>query len=201
MWTRVIDLENTEEIDVESYEIDEDLLEIDEKPSDQPRKGEKPWKPLFYSKDFWKTNPSKKLDDYIISPDELFKLVNISIQHREMFLDRAEAVEEQNIEKMVDAEHDAGVQGRKVRSRGTNAIKKENEIKPSEYRNPVTIGRRRRVRKRANLTIDEKVAIVHSIIVDLNTMSDVAKEYRVTVACVSNLVRAAKKVPSFLREL
>ena len=102
---------------------------------------------------------------------------------------------------MLDAEHDANLQGRKVRSRGTNPIRKENEIKPSEYRNPVTIGRRRRVRKRANLTIGEKVAIVHSIIVDLNTMSDVAKEYRVTVACISNLVRAAKKVPGFLREL
>ena len=57
------------------------------------------------------------------------------------------------------------------------------------------------MRKRRNLSIDEKVAMVHSIIVDLNTMSDVAKEHRVTVACVSNLVRAAKKVPGFLREL
>ena len=121
-------------------------MEIDEKPSDQPRKGEKSWKPLLYSKDFWKTNPSKKLDHYIILPDELFKLVNKTIQHREMFKDRAEAVEEKNIEKMVDAEHDASVQGRNVRSRGTNPIKKENEIKPSEYQNPVPIGCRRRIR-------------------------------------------------------
>ena len=57
------------------------------------------------------------------------------------------------------------------------------------------------MRNRRNLSIDEKVAIIHSIIVDLNTMTDVAKEYRVTVACVSNLVRVAKKVPGFLREL
>ena len=118
-----------------------------------------------------------------------------------MFFDRAEAIDIENGDFILDAEHDAELQGRKVRSRGTNPLKKENEIKPSEYRNPTPIGCRRRTRKRRNLSIDEKVAIIHSIVVDLNTMTDVAKEYRVTVACISNLVSVAKKVPGFLREL
>ena len=140
MWTRVVDLENTEEVDVGSFEIDEDLLEIDEEPGEQPEKGKEPWKPLFHSKDFWKDHPNKQLDHYVLEPDQLFKLATKSCQHRQMFLDRAEAIDIENGDFLLDAKYDSERQGRKVRSRGTNPLRKENEIKPSEYRNPVPIG-------------------------------------------------------------
>jgi len=201
LWTRIVSLDQDDEIDIESHEIDEDILTIDDEPDDQPKKGKRQWKPYFYSKDFWETHPNKELDHYVIKHYDLFKLANKATSHRQMFFDKAEAIDIENGDFILDAEHDTELQGRKVRSRGMNPLKKENEIKPSEYRNPTPIGCRRRTRKRRNLSIDEKVAIVHSIIVDLNTMTDVAKEYRVTVACISNLVSVSKKVPGFLREL
>jgi len=83
----VIDLELTEENEVESHEIDEDLLDIDGDPAVQPGKGEEPWKPFFYSKDFWEDHPNKQLDHYIIAPSDFLKLASKTAQHREMFLD------------------------------------------------------------------------------------------------------------------
>ena len=34
LWTRIIDLDQDEEIDIESFEIDEDILTIDDEPDD-----------------------------------------------------------------------------------------------------------------------------------------------------------------------
>ena len=83
----MIDLELTNEIEIVSHEIDEDLLNVDEEPADQPKKGKGTWKPFFYSKDFWEDHPNKQLDHYIIAPSDFLKLASKTAQHREMFLD------------------------------------------------------------------------------------------------------------------
>ena len=122
----MIDLELTNEIEIVSHEIDEDLLNVDEEPADQPKKGKGTWKPFFHSKDFWEKNPNKQLDHYVLGADQLLKLANKTAEHRQLFLDRAEAIDIESGDFLLDAEYDAMVQGRKVRSRGISKLKKEN---------------------------------------------------------------------------
>ena len=59
----------------------------------------------------------------------------------------------------------------------------------------------RHVIKHKRLSLDEKVAVVHAVLVQHLKHADVAKEHRVRTSVVSILVNKAKKKPTFLKEL
>jgi len=51
------------------------------------------------------------------------------------------------------------------------------------------------------LSVDDKINIVHKVLVEFKYQQDVAKEYRISLNHVSQLVHKARKKPEFLREL
>ena len=59
----------------------------------------------------------------------------------------------------------------------------------------------RRVRKPKRLTLQEKVDVVHRVLVSHEKHADVAKMYRVRSSVVGQLLSKAKKKPAFLGEL
>ena len=89
----------------------------------------------------------------------------------------------------------------KIRNRGTGVRKVPNEISPAEYRDPVPIDLRRGRRRRRRLTLAEKHQIVHQVVCQLLSQTDVAQEHRVSVTCVSLLVKKARKNPRYLSDL
>ena len=60
---------------------------------------------------------------------------------------------------------------------------------------------RRRSRRRGTLTTTEKIAISHKVLCLQQSQVELAKEYRVTQPCISNIIRRSRSNPKFLEEL
>ena len=60
---------------------------------------------------------------------------------------------------------------------------------------------RRRRRKTRQLSLDQKLDVVHRALVGREAQMELAREFRVSQAVVSLLVTKVRKRPEFLREL
>ena len=60
---------------------------------------------------------------------------------------------------------------------------------------------RKKGSRRGILSPKERLAIVHSAIVEQKKYKDIAKEYRITIPLISIYVSKAKKNPKFISEL
>ena len=65
----------------------------------------------------------------------------------------------------------------------------------------VAPGRRQKRRKRHQLSVLEKLQIVHQVLVENDSQAAVAKEFRTSQCVVSQLTTTATKRPGFLKEL
>jgi len=63
------------------------------------------------------------------------------------------------------------------------------------------VGLRRCTGKRKPLAVEEKIRIVHQVLVEYHTQTEVAREHRVSNGVVFRLVRKAQKNRNFLEEL
>jgi len=70
-----------------------------------------------------------------------------------------------------------------------------------EYKKETTIGKRKRSGKRRVLTVEEKLDISYKIFCQNITQTDVAKEYRVTIPCICNIIRSSRKDPNYISAL
>ena len=70
------------------------------------------------------------------------------------------------------------------------ALDDEDKLNRKDER-PVGVNFKRR--RLSDLSVDERVAILHAFLVDFRERSDIAREFRVSVALVSRLAYAAKK--------
>jgi len=70
-----------------------------------------------------------------------------------------------------------------------------------EFKREITIGKRKRSRKRRVLSVEEKLDISYKILCENLTQTDVAKEYRVTLPCICNIIRSSRKDPDYLSAL
>ena len=57
------------------------------------------------------------------------------------------------------------------------------------------------MKKRKPLSIDERISIVHKVLVVLDKQADVAKDFRVSASVVAALVRKIRANPSVFREI
>ena len=90
---------------------------------------------------------------------------------------------------------------KKIQSRGTKSSANPNEIKPSEYREPVSIACRKKGKRRPKITLREKILIIHRVINQYHSEKEVEKEFRISQPYVSRLCVKARKNPKFLDEL
>ena len=65
----------------------------------------------------------------------------------------------------------------------------------------VPLGLKRRGRKPKTLGLNQKLEIVHRVLVGGESQSDLAKDFRVSQSLISNLVTKVRKKPELLREL
>ena len=69
------------------------------------------------------------------------------------------------------------------------------------YEPPPYPGRNYRKRRSSELSLEEKIAIVHDYLIGKEKQSEVAKVHRVTTSLVCALVLKARRNPKFLEEL
>jgi len=79
------------------------------------------------------------------------------------------------------------------------ALRKQ-QLKP-DFVEPIPDGSRRRMKKRAPLTIGEKISIVHQVLVGHEKQADVAKAHRVSPGVVAALMLKTRRSPKFLKEM
>jgi hypothetical protein len=77
---------------------------------------------------------------------------------------------------------------------------------PSRRKQPVVLerdfpGRKYAKRKSSQLRVEEKIAIVHAVVVDDRSYDEAARLHRVSKALAKSLVAKAKKNNEFLKDL
>jgi len=70
-WSRVIDLQRPGPHQAEGFNIDEDCTEALENAPRPPRPNQKPWRPFFHPKAYWKELGFKDLEDNKLSVQKL----------------------------------------------------------------------------------------------------------------------------------
>jgi len=78
---------------------------------------------------------------------------------------------------------------------------KEDLIAVPDFKAEVAPGKRKRLKKRGPLLLQEKIEILEKIYVSFETHKEVAREYRVSANVIAHLVSKVKKKPEILAEL
>ena len=200
-WSRVIDTQTFDLEQTAGFEIDQDIMDMDEEPLKPPRKTRKQWKPYFHPNTYWQEHQFHGLEDNVLGYRALKLHAKTISMKRQVFLDRAKAAVQRNKDLLNDAQRSTAELNKKLQNRGTGVKAAPNEIKPSEFKEPTGILKRRKGKHRPKLTAREKVRIVHRVIHQHHFEKDVAKEYRISQQRVNYLCQKAKKNPMFLAEI
>ena len=88
------------------------------------------------------------------------------------------------------------LKGSQKRSR-LEALRKGQIELPEE----VPLGLKRRGKKPKTIGLDQKLQILERVLIDGESQSDVAKDFRVSQPLVSNLITKVRKKPELMREL
>ena len=86
-------------------------------------------------------------------------------------------------------------------NRGTGKKAYTVKIHPSEYKDVTSFASRKRTNRRPTLTVMDRINIAHRVFIQGYMHEDVAKEFRITRQCVTNIIRKASKNPKFLAEM
>ena len=90
---------------------------------------------------------------------------------------------------------------KKIENRGSGKKKDPNEIKASEYKEPIPPDGRRRGKRRGPLRLHDKVNIIHEVVCQYIPTKEVARKYRVSDSYVALLTSIAKNKPRFMEQL
>ena len=89
--------------------------------------------------------------------------------------------------------------GLSIKRASTNKMRKAENYYPCKEATP-TMNRKRKKRN-PRLTLDDKLTIIRSVIIDKQDYLFVSKQFRITVSYVSLLVQKARSKPEYLREM
>jgi len=179
-WSRLIDLQNPEAQTAEGFDIEEDCAEAIENAPYPPRQTKKRWQALFHPKTYWNALGFKDLEDNKLNARKLEEYAIKASQMRKLFKDRAcrSFLSSSNALQMGLA--NAAELSKKIQNRGSRSTANPNEIKPSEYKEPISIACRKKGKHRAKVTLREKILMIHRVINQYHSEKEVAKEFRVS---------------------
>ena len=97
--------------------------------------------------------------------------------------------------------HDTSKLSNKIRDRESRVRENKESFEPKEFMEPTSLADRRRLKDREPLSLSDTIDIVIKIKFKWIPSADVAKEYRVSIQTISQLMRKAHKDPLFVRDL
>jgi len=90
-WSRIISFDDIADYEVEEFNIEDDLLALEEDPLPPPRSFRKVWVPFFNPKEKWKDMEERDLNSNIMKRMTLKMLAEKITTFRRLFVDRAKS--------------------------------------------------------------------------------------------------------------
>ena len=200
-WTRVMaDIWN-EEAPIRTWPIATDLLFVQGISWRERGRDEEAWHLLFRPKEFAKIHEPLMFEDFKIGEAKLLQLgVEVTELRREL-RDRALSFEEQRAQDLEAEVKEISKLAKKI-DKGYFPISHELWRSTKEdFAEETESGCRRRMKKLKDLSVCDRITIVHQVLVDLEKQSEVANEWRVHKLTVHRLIKGAQTNKKFLEEL
>ena len=118
-----------------------------------------------------------------------------------MVLEKAKKLSPDNQSRLEESQQNVSRLDMKIRRRGENKPERLVLRSHFDYVEPIAPGLRKKLKKRAAMSVSEKIEIVHQVLVDHELEKDVAREHRVGHLVVHLLVKKAQRNQHFIQEL
>ena len=157
--------------------------------------------PIFQSTAYAKEHPDLNLEAYRLGEKRL-RMLGVEVSKLRAHL-RKEALHQANAEAR---EHGRDVMevSRLARRAQRGAFRDqvaEKAMLAPDIDERVAVGRRQRSKRRGPVTLNEKIDIVHRVLIGFEKHADVARELRVAPSVVAMVIYKAKQKKEVLREL
>ena len=192
-WTRVMAIESDRLLRVNLPTVASDLKLASATIEQHERGDEDAWEPHFHPKVFAKEHPRMKIEDYIIEPDQLKTLGVKLTKMRKNIRDVALEQHRQDALFLEEDIHDVTVLAAKLNRGYFRGQKRERDAIFRDFVVDTAPMSRYWCRQRWRLTPQEKISIVHKVLVGNEMRKDVAKEFRVSPTVVSKWVQRFKQ--------
>ena len=185
MWSRVICIPQDSVLDVGSYELETDMAVFQNQPRLLPPRREIEWAPLFLPTTYAREHEDISLETYRLGEKRLRTLgvevskVREKLREAALLCDKSYAFEQGKDIHVVSS-----LAKRMRRGEYRDGATKNRLLRP-DFNERVAIGERRVSRKRKPLSINDRISIVHKMMVQFEKQADVAKEYRVSQQVVA----------------
>ena len=200
LWTRIIRVGVDEPGATRLHPILPDMVAFREHPPDAVRPGKKPWSLLFDNEACKKKYKGKTLEQVVLKEQKILELAQLITDLREGLRGAAAAVASTQSQRPLHEEEDLEQLAARV-SRHHYPLKgRQRRRRTQEGLQDVCPGLRRRRRRQQRLTLDEKIAIAHRVIVSCESQMDLAQEFRVSGAVVSALITKLRRRPELLAD-
>jgi len=201
-WTRVINVDQDSFERLKQYDIAAELLLESAEIQPPAQRGRPPkWSMHFEPKQWHKDHKEQTMESCQLSTAKLLKYGQELKHIRERLRQKALSLEagEQNLEaeaQGLQAVHNLAARMQRGYFKGKVLQPKAVGDFPAVSAAPC-----RKIQKVRRLTLEQKYAVVHAVLIKQEFQVDVAREFYVRPMTVSNLVNKAKRKPEFLREL
>jgi hypothetical protein len=161
MWSRVISVSEDTDQDLGSFSIEEDMSVMASIPRPPRARRAEEWAPLFLPTDYAKAHPDINLQHYRIGDKRLKTLGEEISKHRQRLREMALTHDKNFASDQEKDLHEVSSLARRIRRGDYNAgaVRKQ-QLKP-DFAEPIPDASRRRMKKRAPLTISDKISIVN----------------------------------------
>ena len=174
-----------EQTRVRLFEIASDLLVA----SGLPKPSHPEWSLLFFPKKFALDRPNMTLEEFALTHEELKTQAETVSRIRDRITETARRAEAHSNEGLEEAQIVVSNLAKRLKRWNKLTRLHRNPVTTNDFKDPIAPGLRRRQKSRAKVTFEEKLAIAHRVLVEHEFQKDVAKEYRVSIALVSSIVR------------
>ena len=175
------------------------MLETDPLP---PRKAQKkPWELLYDPELLLEEHGPLHIEDYRLNEEEMYEWATLCTMIRATFRNQAQIAEQLGGRRDSDGEFVISELAKRIEKGQLRTRKIGVNLLPFEFRNYTLANQRYRVKNRPKLTVYDKLEIADRVIQGDEPVKDLAKEYRVTSSCISQIVSMVRKKPKILEEL
>ena len=200
-WTRVISLNQPRMPLNMKFDIKTDMDEVRKDILASNQQINPAWHPLFDPDDFHREHKPLKLELFKLDQPTLEAKAMEALLIRRMFMARGVDLDQ----KAVDRDEQAGRDRKSslVKLHRNYTRKSRYEPKPPAFDacKPRNTGAKYATRHMSELSLEEKIAIVHAYLCEKELQVDIARKYSVKPALVSSLVCKAKRSKHFLKDL
>jgi hypothetical protein len=157
----VISISEDADSDLGSYSIEEDMQVMASIPRPPRARRAEEWAPLFLPTDYAKAHPDISLQDYRLGEKRLKTLGEEISKHRHRLREMALTHDKNFASDQEKDLHEVSSLARRIRRGEYNAgALRKQQLRP-DFVEPIPDGSRRRMKKRAPLTLQDKISIVH----------------------------------------